>query len=149
AQVVLSNVRVLAYGDEAGPAESQPVSPKAGNESVIDRGVNKLETMKAKDGKSAILAVPEQDAARLLLAENSGILRLALRGATLPDTTVQQTARHFVKLESIGKPVSEPTSAVAVKKPAAINFARGNRPASDSQVIVHQGDKVEIVKVKP
>ena len=150
AQVILSDVRVLAYGDEAEFIESKASDTAAGNEpSVIDQGVSKLQTMKAKDGKSAILAVPEQDAARLLLAENSGILRLALRGATLPDMKAQQTERHFVKLESIGKPMSEPAVRIEAKQPVTRNYAGRSSRASESQVIVHRGDEVEIIKVKP
>ena len=151
AQVILSNVRVLAYGDEAEPLGSKIGDSKAGNEpSMIDKGVSKFHTAKARDGKSAILAVPEQEAARLLLAENSGILRLALRGAALPDVTMQQAERHFVKLESIGKPTWEPAVRMETKQPITTkSYAeRGNR-ASESQVIVHRGDEVEIVKVKP
>lgn len=148
AQVIISNVRVLAYGDEAAPIEDQATTEPGNGASVIDQGINKLETVKAKEGKSAILAVPEQDAARLLLAENSGILRLALRGATLPDMTVQETARHFVRLEAIGKPMSEPAR-VEVKQPALKNYAGRSSRARDSQIIVHHGDRVEIVKVKP
>lgn len=150
AQVILNNVRVLAYGDEAELIESEASDAKASNEpSVIDQGVGKLQAMKAKDGKSAILAVPEQDTARLLLAESSGILRLALRGATLPDMPVQQTERHFVKLESIGKTMSEPAVRAEVKQPVARSYVRRSSRASESQVIVHRGDEVEIVKVKP
>lgn len=147
AQVVLSNVRVLAYGDEAAKAESQGNAGKE-NDSVIEQGANKLGSAKVSDGKSAILAVPEQDAARLVLAENSGILRLALRGATLPNAA-QDSGRHFVRLESIGKPASEPTSAVAVKRPASGNSLTRSLRTNESQVIVHHGDRVEIIKVKP
>jgi pilus assembly protein CpaB len=148
AQVVLSNVRLLAYGDEAGQPPSAEVTATEGDASVVDRGVNKLESMKAKDGKSAILAVAEQDTARLMLAENSGILKLALRGAVLPNASRQGEERHFVQLEKIGRPaMPEPTVQVSVKKPLPARLATTR--TNDRQVIVHHGDRVEVVKIKP
>lgn len=147
AQVVLRNVRLLAYGDEAGQPAT-PAAPSEGDASVIDKGVNKLETMKAKDGKSAILAVAEQDTARLMLAENSGILKLALRGAALPNASQQSGERHFVQLDKIGRPAApEPVVQVSTKQP--LPARRVTTRTNDSQVIVHYGDQVEIVKVKP
>lgn len=148
AQVVLSNVRLLAYGDEAGQSVSMDASKAEGDASVIDKGVNKLESMKAKDGKSAILAVAEQDTARLMLAENSGILKLALRGAALPNAAAQPVERHFVQLEKIGRPeMPEPAVQVSAKQPLPVK--RTPTRMNDSSVIVHHGDRVEIVKIKP
>jgi len=145
AQIVLNNVRVLAYGDDTAQPVSQTDSSSTAVSSVLEEGANKLETIKVKDGKSATLAVPAQDTARLMLAENSGILKLALRGVSLPSLTGQMTERHFVQLQNIGKPVVEPVQ-VVVKEKAPI---RRTTKISDSQVIVHHGDKVEIVKIKP
>lgn len=146
AQVVLNNVRVLAYGDDAAQPVSQAASSTTGGVgSVLEEGASKLETIKVRDGKSATLAVPAHDTARLMLAENSGILKLALRGASLPNSAVQMPDRHFVQLQNIGKPAFEPVQVVAKEQ---LPIRRTTR-ISDSQVIVHYGDKVEIVKVKP
>jgi len=144
AQVVLGNVRVLAYGDDTSPVAVQPDNAGVDG-SVIQQGASKLEAMKAKDGKSAILAVPEQETARLMLAENSGIIKLALRGASLPNAMQQMSDRHFVQLQNIGKPVAEPAMPTTVAPPRTTKTAR----IGDSQVIVHHGDRVEVVKLKP
>lgn len=142
AQVVLNNVRVLAYGDEVGQATPATTEGEA---SAIGKEVGKLGSNKAKDGKSAILAVPEQHTARLMLAENSGILKLALRGAALQQAAAQPEARQFVQLENIGSP------AAPQAKPVQVIASEVSRPAArsrESQVIVHQGDRVEVVKVR-
>lgn len=141
AQVVLNNVRVLAYGDELGQTNSASAEGEA---SALGNEVGKLGSTKAKDGKSAILAVPEQQTAQLMLAENSGILKLALRGAALPHAASQTAERHFVQLEKIGSPTA------SVTKPAPVVVKQSLRPnagSRGSQVIVHQGDRVEVVKV--
>jgi len=145
AQVVLSNVRVLAYGDNAAQPVSQSNSSSNGMGSVLEQGASTLENIKVRDGKSATLAVPAQETARLMLAENSGILKLALRGASLPNSAPQLVDRHFVQLQNIGRPALEPVQIVA-KEQMPI---RRNTRISDSHVIVHYGDKVEIVKIKP
>lgn len=149
AQVVLSNVRVLAYGDEAGQPETASAMPTEDDASAIDKGVNKLENIRAKDGKSAILAVASQEASRLMLAENSGILKLALRGAALPDATPQATERQFVQLENLGRPVAPEPVAQAVQVKAKPSPSRAPMKTRANQVIVHQGERVEIIKVEP
>lgn len=145
AQVVLNNVRVLAYGDDAAQPVREVDNSSAGVGTVLEQGASKLETIKIKDGKSATLAVSAQDTARLMLAENSGILKLALRGASLPNSVEQMPDRHFVQLQNIGKPAFEPVQVIAKEQVTVRRTTRIN----DSQVIVHYGDKVEIVKVKP
>lgn len=145
AQVVLNNVRILAYGDDAAQPANQPTGSSVTDGSLLEQSANKLETMQAKDGKSATLAVPEQEIARLMLAENSGVLKLALRGASLPNATPKASARHFVQLQNIGKPAAEPVVQVSSETPIRTRTTR----VSESQVIVHQGDKVEVVKVRP
>lgn len=147
AQVVLGDVRVLAYGDETAQPSEQQDAKSDTPVSAVKQGVSRLESIKAREGKSAILAVPERDAARLMLAENSGILRLALRGANLAEAA-SVTDRHFVRLEAIGKGTQD-SLAQAGSAPPAISRKTAASRASESQVIVHQGDRVEIVKVKP
>lgn len=147
AQVVLGDVRVLAYGEET----SQPAEPRKDQPSIqpsaIKQSVSRRESIKVSQGKSAILAVPEQQVSRLMLAENSGILRLALRGASSKDET-GQAERHFVQLEVLGRNAQQ-TVAVANEISPAIRHKKTASQPAQSQVIVHQGDQVEIVKVKP
>jgi len=147
AQVVLNNVRVLAYGDET----SQPAEPRKDQSSTpsstLKQSVSQLESIKAKQGKSAVLAVPEQQVSRLMLAENSGILRMALRGAS-PKDEDGQGQRHFVRLEALGRNAPETVVLANGTSPAVRHKKTATQPAQ-RQVIVHQGDQVEIVKVKP
>ncbi|HYD34016.1 MAG TPA: Flp pilus assembly protein CpaB [Methylophilaceae bacterium] len=149
AQVVLNNVRILAYGDDVAQSVNNVSSTPGADNSVLEQGATKLETMKAKEGKSAILAIPRQDTARLMLAENSGILKLALRGASLPNAGEQATESHFVQLKDMGKPAAEPVVRVVADEPvsSAKKITRTSRE-NEGQVIVHHGDKVEIVKVR-
>lgn len=146
AQVVLSDVRVLAYGDDTTQPEDHAANPAA-QPNAVEQGVKKLNTATTRDGKSAILAVPEHEAARLMLAENSGILRLALRGANVNPNAAAQGERYFVRLDAIGKSAAEPLSQPSqstriIRKPVSA-------AAAGSQVIVHQGDQLEVIRVKP
>jgi pilus assembly protein CpaB len=65
--VVVRAVRVLAYGSELARVEE----------------ISQNEKIKSKDAGTAVLAVGAQDAVRLALAENAGVLRLALRPALI------------------------------------------------------------------
>lgn len=161
AQVLLSDVRVLAYGDEIDEEKSaEPPSPTTNRQAqsgVVTEGVKKLEAIKGKAGKSAILAVPEKDVARLMLGDNSGTLRLALRGAIPVGSATAETAKHFTRLEEVAQaqgasitannPVIQfqPDQFQLDKQAKKESAPAGNKA---NQVIVHRGDQVEIISVK-
>lgn len=153
AQVVLQNVRVLAYGENLGQAQPSmlqnlmPEGKPAGLE-----GVKKADKKPVKDVRAALLAVPEKDAARLMLADSSGLLRLALRGAEPLQSAQVEDKAHFMRLDEITRPTVPAIIATEAARPVVHKVSAKmprSRPASDkpSQVIVHQGDKVEIVQL--
>ncbi|HZV98703.1 MAG TPA: Flp pilus assembly protein CpaB, partial [Methylophilaceae bacterium] len=160
AQVLLSDVRVLAYGDEIDEeksAEPPPAGNRQAQSGVVAEGVKKLEAIKGKAGKSAILAVPEKDVARLMLGDSSGTLRLALRGAIPVGSATTEAAKHFTRLEEVAQAQG---AGIAANNPV-IQFQpdqfqldkqakKESAPAGDkaNQVILHRGDQVEIISVK-
>ncbi|HZX30004.1 MAG TPA: Flp pilus assembly protein CpaB, partial [Rhodocyclaceae bacterium] len=73
AQVVLSDVRLLAFGDTSQAPAGQ-IEEAAGRLADKTSG-------RSRSAASAVLAVPEAAASRLMLAANSGNLRLSLRPA--------------------------------------------------------------------
>lgn len=154
AQVVLKDIKVLAYGEVlAEEADTNP-PPESDSESVSltnNSGNKKTETKKEKDSRSAILAVPEQQVARLMLAESSGVLRLALRGAQPPGTGADQT-NQFVRLDEVAKPLAPtqattaPGAALAVQtSPAPVR--RTAVTTKRERVIIHRGEQMEVVRV--
>ncbi|MGH8550459.1 MAG: Flp pilus assembly protein CpaB [Methylococcales bacterium] len=99
AQVVLSNVRVLAFGNVL----EQPTEGAGSEISRDDNLLNKAQKTTAKNEKSeekpsgkssktAVLAVPAAETTKLMLADSSGKIRLALRGVANRDETMLGTA---------------------------------------------------------
>lgn len=153
AQVVLKDIKVLAYGEVlAEDADANPPPENAAASKGLAGNVEskKTETKKEKDSRSAILAVPEDQVSRLMLAESSGVLRLALRGAQ-PITSIADQANQFVRLDEVAKPVTgrvaatpagyqaEQVTVVPARKPAVVNRRE--------RVIIHRGEQMEMVTV--
>jgi pilus assembly protein CpaB len=92
AQVVLSKVRVLAFGNMLDSPEEQTAAAddqsdllekaktSTANEATGKRK-KKEEEPDGKKSKTAVLAIAESDTSTLMLAESSGRIRLALHGA--------------------------------------------------------------------
>lgn len=150
AQVVLSNVKVLAYGAltaESESAQAEPLTPAA----PAKLGSSNRSEKNGKDSRSAILAVPAAEMAKLMLADSTGSLRLALRGEALPAISNAAVAdNQFIRLADVSQPAASkqaaPSNAVAssqviVKKPAASASPKQER------VIVHRGEKTEVIHV--
>jgi pilus assembly protein CpaB len=152
AQVVLTNVKVLAYGALTAETESSQ------EDTIIQPSSNKLGTgdtqsapKKEKDSRSAILAVADQDISKLMLAESAGVLRLALRGSPLPNTSAPISAgNQFIRLGDVSQSSVGPLSN-HVKTGAALSKVTAKSPKTTvtkrERVIVHRGEKVEIVNV--
>lgn len=151
AQVVLTNVKVLAYGALTNETETfqenvltQPSQGKLGT------GNSRTDTKQEKDSRSAILVVQDQDVSKLMLADSTGILRLALRGRS-PRATVSTADNQFIRLEDVSQSSGVPLSAnsknttvpsvVTAKKQPIVSTTQRAR------VIVHRGEQVEVVKV--
>ncbi len=85
AQVVLTNVRVLAFGnmlespDQHSDEGGRQPEPSSGGIKAVTGQSKKVEPT-GKKSKTAVLAVAESDASILMLAESGGKIRLALRG---------------------------------------------------------------------
>ena len=95
AQVVLRQVRVLAYGDEvlAEPDQELAETPDS-EEDESDRVTS------AKRSKTAVLAVPDMHTTRLMLAANAGSLRLAVYAAS-EGPLVAEDAEALVPLDEL------------------------------------------------
>lgn len=157
AQIVLSDVKVLAYGDMlAEDTDSEELLddlPKPADAGNSD-SPKKPETKKEKDSRSAIIAVPQDEVSRLMLAESSGVLRLALRGAQ-PLNAAAIKENQFIRLDDVAKPTNTKTEQVALKgvvipahkKISTLEKKKNGSAVSPAQVIVHRGEQVEVVNV--
>lgn len=161
AQVVLRDVRVLAFGNEVGETDAPPSTFKklTGTDGASsDRAdtSKKQDADKGKSSKSAILAVREEDVARLMLAESSGQVRLALRGAEPPQVTAEvENASHHLRLGELAAGTPRPITVVNAALPKSttrnpsvkVSGAKKSTQEKQSRVIVHRGDQVEVVSV--
>ena len=76
AQLVIPALRVLGVGEQLGLTnDGQPASPARSNEDKL-----RQDQLRAT-ARTVLLAVPEQLLSRLMLATQSGVLRLAVRSA--------------------------------------------------------------------
>jgi pilus assembly protein CpaB len=117
AQVVLKNARVLAYGDAVAiPPDDAVVAADAGKDKDADK---KGQVAEHKANTTAVLAVPEYELSRFMLASTTGSLKLALR-PTLPanDTSAASTSAEkraqYTRLGSLAyADARRPTTAAA------------------------------------
>lgn len=128
AQVVLSGVRLLAFGEALQPA------PGAG-EGPVGQAAEKA-SGPSRSATSAVLAVPEDAVARLMLAANSGTLRLALRPIDAAATRVAEAPR-LVHLAELAQ--------ATVPTPAAPLQAPKRRSRESTVILVHEGDAIRTV----
>lgn len=159
AQVVLHDVRVLAFGADIGDTEAESSTFKkmtAGAEGKTPEPVQnnkKQDVEKGKSSRSAILAVQEKDLSRLMLADQSGEVRLALRGAEPSQTaTPQEDASRYLRLADLATAGASPATTTIPKsitrKPKS-TMAKAKKSTEDiSRVVVHRGDQVEVVNVR-
>jgi pilus assembly protein CpaB len=151
AQVVITNVKVLAYGTLTAETESSqedalaPSAPgKLGSDNRSDKN--------GKDSRSAILAVPAQDMAKLMLADSTGSLRLALRGEAVPGANNAAVAdSQFIRLGEVSQTSGLKPTALSqtVAAPAQVTMQKDSiipLPKRE-HVIVHLGGKTEVIDV--
>lgn len=119
AQTVLRRVRVIAYGDaltQAAQPEAELALGEKENEDAAVIRQQRREALEPSKGRSAVLAVPVDQVARLLLAESAGQLRLAAYGArelgvsSLPvdGEAPAKAAADRVTLEDLTQPEPRP-----------------------------------------
>jgi len=151
AQVVLTNVKVLAYGALINETETgQENVLTLPNQGKLGTGSSRPDTKQEKDIRSAILAVQDQDVSRLMLADSTGVLRLALRGIS-PKTAISTADNQFIRLEDVSQSSGAPLSAYS-KNTAVLSAATAKKQpivstTQRARVIVHRGEQVEVVKV--
>lgn len=133
AQVVLPGVRVLTYGEQiAATRDGQAVAPADGKDK------------EKKVPRTAVLAVPAESVARLMLASQAGSLRLAVRSKDEQLYEKDQEGRYLHA--SLNPAGSEPISLDqllghrAPAKPLATR--REIAPSAVSGVVVYRGSKV-------
>lgn len=133
AQVVLPGVRVLTYGE-------QIASTRDGQAQASGDGKDK----EKKVPRTAVLAVPAESVARLMLASQAGSLRLAVRSKDEQLYEKDQEGRYLHA--SLNPAGSEPISLDqllgrrAPAKPLATR--REIAPSAVSGVVVYRGSKV-------
>ena len=91
AMIILHSVRVLAYGEEL-----------PGKPSETDAKPSSDTPKSAKGRNTAVLAIKAPDVTRLTLAENAGVLRLALRPALADEGETQSP--YGVSMKEISAP---------------------------------------------
>jgi pilus assembly protein CpaB len=151
AQVLLSNVKVLAYGELINEQESafkDEPSPSTPGKLASNNRSNH------KESRSATLAVNEHDLSKLMLAESTGVLRLALRGeaamSATSDATATITNNQFIKLDEVARHAGGAPSTLSG---TAASYQVTAKPPSNSsrfkqeRVIVHQGPEVTVINV--
>lgn len=159
AQVVLSDLRVISFGDVISDDEQKSDAdlavPETGRVKIGDRP----DVRQNASVRSAVLAVAEKDATTLMLAASIGQLRLALRGtsgdggvvgvspvATSPAESVRD--RFVIKSDRLLSP--EAAAPPPVRRGLVSNGVPrvvGRKPVT-SEVIVHYGDTTRVVTVK-
>lgn len=154
AQIVLSDVKVLAYGDvlsEETDTEKQLDDSGRQADAAVSEKAGKLETKKEKNSRSAILAVPENQVSRLMLAESSGLLRLALRGAQPLDVAKTGT-NQFIRLDDVARPRADQVAKTGVTTAMEGSISpsekkNGSTVSKRDRVIVHRGEQVEVINI--
>ena len=105
AQVVMQSMRVLGFGSEI-------INPEGGSVTPEQKLGQRAERARAR---TAVLAVPESDVTKLMLASSLGVLRLAIRPAQVP--LVQEPAPDPVNTDGTQ---AKPASASAAPTPARL-----------------------------
>jgi len=150
AQVVLSDAKVLAYGDLIQETEAARVHAKAENESDKSDS-NKSDANNGKNSHSALLIVPDKDVSKLMLADSTGTLRLALRNEYLTTAGTQSANDHqFIRLSELSHAPDAGKASPSALKPGIPEDTKKKSavPAvKRDRVILHRGEKIEVINV--
>lgn len=157
AQTIVKDVRVLSYGqslqDAAKPAEQADTaqdSKLALPTSSDPKKKEEEEKKKALEGRSAVLAVKEEEVSRLMLAASGGSLRLSLRGV-MPEPEPEKIADGKVIKEKVSDFIALPEIANVKTKTVAVKTVAGKKvvqSAPMTSVVIHAGEKTETVSFK-
>lgn len=157
AQVLLTNVRVLAFGNVIESTEEEQSSSQENEEGfskVIpkpkDEKKEKEEKPTGKKSKTAVLAIDESETSTLLLAETSGKLRLVIHGPDpeqteaddLPQTDLLSQSALETEIKQKQKE-KEFKHYVLLKELIQSKPDKKTTKKVKSRVIVHKGQTVE------
>jgi pilus assembly protein CpaB len=147
AQIVLKNARVLAYGDDiAVPAADVTAADAAKKD---DDKEKKGRVPEHKSNTTAVLAVPEYELSRFMLAATTGTLKLALRpSAAISDAAAQSPSAEkraqYTRLGALAySDARRPSTSAGVAAPAKAGAAA---PAKNI-IMVYEGGKARAVEV--
>jgi pilus assembly protein CpaB len=143
--VAVRAARVLAFGDETLLSHTPEASSNTAEQAKQATGVKDVE--RARDRrlnlKSAVLAVPEQEASRLMLASSQGQIKLALRPANEGVPPPEAEASGLRNVQSEGRAslarkgvvtLGELAHAPKPAAPAASVAARPSAPAPTMEI---------------
>lgn len=140
AQVVVHDARILSFGDATQMEQTMP-QPEAAQDSVeaaTSKTAEELAAIKERrlSLRSAVLAVPESEATRLMLAASAGTLRLSLR----PPAANQPDALGIYPAGSQATAAKQERQTIALSDiaPGAKKHAASD---ADSGVIIQEGSK--------
>ncbi|WP_265944060.1 Flp pilus assembly protein CpaB [Dechloromonas sp. A34] len=130
AQVVLADVRLLAFGESVQAAATE-------DDGNTGRKPEKTSS-RTRETTSAVLAVPAAAASRLMLAANSGNLRLALR--PVEPLAASPAPPHLVHLGELAQAAPPPPEKATTTRREALPS-----PA----ILIHEGDTVRATRIPP
>ncbi|WP_047541278.1 Flp pilus assembly protein CpaB [Methylotenera versatilis] len=162
-QVVLSNLRVISFGETIQEVnKTDDSSTQTPISTSLNPAQSKPQDKPSSATRSAVLAVKESDATRLMLAASIGQLRLALRGeeplasSALADDSAQlnpvpqanQYDSHFIQNDELLKAPTEKVQNATSSNTTTVKHKKSTQAAQSSRITVHSGDKTELVTVK-
>ncbi len=153
AQVVLRDVRVIGFGQEIQQEKNVAAEAEVDGATTAGDAVKSTRNSDktGASSRSAVLAVNERDMTKLMLAANSGLLRLALRGAEPPlaapmgTTAANSNPAAIVKLSELAGNNIKSAPVVATNAQAKRSVPKA---APTSTVILYNGDKPETLHFK-
>lgn len=152
AQVLLSNVRVLAFGNQLQfDPEPQRVTDKGYKDEIKNavKDNQDQEEPTGKKSKTAVLAIEEKKTSTLLLAETRGKLRLVVRGPefgnNLNDEQELKDKAAFVSniKNQVGKDQNHYVLLKELIPQKSKTQKTSNQSRSSTKVIVHKGHQTE------
>lgn len=154
AQLLLPDIRVLAYGNQLDELDQQQIRQKSRSYLAIpeqaspampaERGShNNSDKPSGKQSKTAVLAVSQQSVSTLLLAESTGRIRLALLGKEFSaDNNAQAISSpekaYFVSMDHL-TPTEPPTEQISQPQIIAPALPKSSPKKPSAQIAVHRG----------
>lgn len=152
-QILLENVRVLAYGDVIGDNGDLDKLLEAAIGIDTDAGQRMAKQAEIrKENRSAILAVPKDQVMRLMLAESSGTLKLALRDVHTLDAPADEG--QITRLQTLTRATSQDEGSTQGREPPEQDLNKKTQDPTAAkrddarQIIIHRGERVEVITVK-